>query len=127
MSRFSIREKKKATQTQKCIDNKTVFSIIQSKGGQIMATQITSKDAIREIQKLRGWSQEKLAQESGMKSQSNITGILNRGSSLRVDILTKLVEALGCEIIIRDKQDHTQEWRIHDNSQSSDANNQHHT
>lgn len=75
---------------------------------------VSAKDAIRDIMKQRGWSQEKLAIESGMKSQSNITGILNRGTSLRVDILTKLVEAMGCEIVIRDKMGSKNEWIIND-------------
>ena len=82
---------------------------------------ISAKDAIRSIMKLRGWSQEKLATESGMKSQSNITGILNRGASMRVDILTKLVEAMGCEIVIRDKMGSKNEWVVNDIIKESDS------
>ena len=73
---------------------------------------MTAKEVIREVMKLRGWSQETLAKESGMKSQSNITGILNRCSSLRVDNLQKLLDAMGCEIIVRDKMGSKKEWTI---------------
>lgn len=64
---------------------------------------MTAKDAIREIMADVGYSQSKLAAECGMKGQTNITGILNRGSSLRVDVLEQLVNAMGYEVVIRKK------------------------
>lgn len=73
---------------------------------------MTAKDAIREIMALRKWSQATLAEEAGLKRQSNITGILNRGVSLRVDTLVLLAEAMGCEVVIRDKMGSKMEWRI---------------
>lgn len=62
---------------------------------------MTAKDIVRKIMAEKGFSQEKLAFECGMKRQSNVTGILNRGTSLRVDILEQLVGAMGYEIVIR--------------------------
>ena len=73
-----------------------------------------ARDAIKELMRLRGWSQNKLAEESGFKSQSNITGILNRGSSVRVDSLVQMAEAMGCEVVIRDKMGSKMEWKITD-------------
>ena len=61
-----------------------------------------AKKAIKEIMKACGWSQEKLAEKCGMKSQSNITGILNRNSSLRVDVFLKMIQAMGFELVVRD-------------------------
>ncbi len=61
-----------------------------------------AKKAIREIMKICGWSQEKLADKCGMKSQSNITGILNRNSSMRVDVLLRMIHAMGFELVVRD-------------------------
>lgn len=61
-----------------------------------------AKEAIREAMKVCGWSQETLAQKCGMKSQSNVTGVLNRGSSMRVDILLHMVNAMGFELVLRD-------------------------
>lgn len=60
-----------------------------------------AKDIIRKIMNEKGYSQEKLAVECGMKRQSNVTGVLNRGASLRVDILEQMVSAMGYEIVIR--------------------------
>lgn len=62
---------------------------------------MTAKDAIREIMAEKGYSQEALAVACGMKSQSNVTGVLNRGTSLRVDILEQMVRSMGYEIVIR--------------------------
>lgn len=63
-----------------------------------------AKDAVREAMKVCGWSQEKLAYECGMKSQSNVTGILNRNSSMRVDILLQMVNSMGFEVVLREKR-----------------------
>ena len=67
-----------------------------------------AKEAIRSAMKICGWSQEKLAAECGMKSQSNVTGVLNRGSSLRVDILLQMANAMGFELVLRDKRGNTE-------------------
>lgn len=61
---------------------------------------MTAKDVVRKIMADKGFSQEKLAAESGMKRQSNVTGILNRGTSLRVDTLDQLVSAMGYKIVL---------------------------
>lgn len=72
---------------------------------------MTAKDIVKEIMGVRNWSQSRLAKEAGFKSQSNVTGILNRGSSLRVDNLVQMIEAMGCELVIRDKNAGT-EWSV---------------
>lgn len=59
-----------------------------------------AKQVIREIMKKTGTSQEKLAEKSGLKRQSNVTGILNRYASLRVDKLDQLISAMGYKIVI---------------------------
>jgi len=69
-------------------------------------------DIIKEIMSIRRWSQSKLAHEAGFKSQSNITGILNRGKTLKVDNLVLISEAMGCEVVIRDKMGSGQEWKV---------------
>lgn len=74
---------------------------------------MNSKKTIKAIMADRGWSQQKLAEEAGYQSQSNITGILNRGNSdMRVDLLVKLAAAMGCEVVIRDKYNPKKEWVI---------------
>ena len=63
-----------------------------------------AKEAIREAMKVCGWSQAKLAEECGMKRQSNVTGVLNRNSSMRVDILLQMANSMGFELVMRDKR-----------------------
>lgn len=63
-----------------------------------------AKEAIREAMKVCEWSQARLADECGMKGQTNVTGVLNRGSSMRVDILLQMANAMGFELVLRDKR-----------------------
>ena len=59
-----------------------------------------AKKIVKELIMKTGTSQEKLAKASGMASQTNVTGILNRGTSLRVDKLDQLIAAMGYKIMI---------------------------
>ena len=74
---------------------------------------MTEKDVVRKVMAIRDWSQPKLAEESGFKSQSNITGLLNNNKNgIRIDNLFKMLNAMGCEIVVRDKMGSKQEWVI---------------
>lgn len=74
---------------------------------------MTEKDVVRELMAMRGWSQAKLAAEAGFKSQSNITGLLNNNQNgIRIDNLFKMLDAMGCEIVVRDKMGSKKEWII---------------
>ena len=74
---------------------------------------MTEKDVVREVMKLRDWKQPKLAQEAGFKGQSNITGLLNNNKNgIRIDNLFKMLNAMGCEIVVRDKMGTKKEWII---------------
>ena len=59
-----------------------------------------AKRIIKDIMVKTGVSQEKLAVRCGMKGQTNVTGILNRYSSLRVDKLDQMIRAMGYKIVI---------------------------
>lgn len=61
---------------------------------------MTARDIVKEIMGLKNLSQSKLAEMAGFKSQSNVTGILNRGSSMRVDNLEQMLSAMGYKIIV---------------------------
>lgn len=79
---------------------------------------MTEREAIRELMKLRGWSQQQLATESGFKRQSNISNLLNsRENGMRVDNLLKLVNTMGCDLVIRDKMGSKKEWIISNESE----------
>ena len=74
---------------------------------------MTEKDVIREIMQIRGWKQPQLAKEAGFKSQSNITGLLNNNKNgIRVDNLFRMLSAMGCELVVRDKMGSKKEWVI---------------
>ena len=74
---------------------------------------MTEKDIVRKVMAMRGWSQPKLAAEAGFKSQSNITGLLNNNKNgIRIDNLFRMLDAMGCEIVVRDKMGSKQEWVI---------------
>ena len=74
---------------------------------------MNEKQVVREIMKLRGWSQPKLAEEVGGWSQSNISGLLNNNKNgIRMDNLFKMLDAMGCEIVVRDKMGSKKEWVI---------------
>ena len=71
------------------------------------------KEIVKEVMAMRGWSQAKLAEEAGFKNQANITGLLNRGENgMRIDKLAKMLHAMGCEIVIRDKMGSGKEWTV---------------
>ena len=84
---------------------------------------MTEKQVLREVMNLRGWSQQKLADEVGLKRQSNISNMLNTTSTkgMRVDTMFKLLDAMGCEIIVRDKMGSKKEWLIDDSSSENDS------
>ena len=74
---------------------------------------MTDKELIRELLKLRGWSQADLAHEAGFPSQSNIAGLLNNNKSgMRFDNLYRLIHAMGCEIVVKDKMGSGKEWKV---------------
>lgn len=61
---------------------------------------MTAKDVVKEIMARKKLSQSKLAEQAGFKSQSNITGILNRGTTMKVDSLEQMVSAMGYKIMV---------------------------
>lgn len=74
---------------------------------------MNEKDIVREVMGIRKWSQADLAREAGFKSQSNITGLLNNNKNgIRIDNLVKMLNAMGCEVIVRDKMGSGKEWKV---------------
>ena len=64
---------------------------------------MTAKDIVKEIMVSKRLSQSRLAELAGFKSQSNVTGYLNRGSSMRVDNLIQMLSAMDCRLIVQDE------------------------
>lgn len=81
---------------------------------------MTGKEIVKEIMAYRKWSQAKLADEIG-KSQTNVTGYLNRGKNeMRLDVFTEMVEAMGFEVIVKDKMGSNKKFTVKLNSSKVD-------
>ena len=61
---------------------------------------MTARDVVKEIMALKKLSHSKLAEQAGFKSQSNVTGILNRGTTMKVDNLEQMLSAMGYKIVV---------------------------
>lgn len=74
---------------------------------------MTEKDVVRKVMEVRKWSQPELAKKAGFASQSNITGFLNNNTNgIRFDNLFRMLNAMGCEIIVKDTMGTGKEWTI---------------
>lgn len=83
---------------------------------------MNEKQIVREIMKMRGWSQQKLADEAGYKYQTNIASLLSEGAKgMRVDNLLKLLTTMGCELVVRDKMGSKKEWVVDSTSAPAPA------
>ena len=63
---------------------------------------MNEKQILREAMKATHMSQQKLAEGAGYKTQSHIANILMR-PSMRVDVFVKLLNAMGCELLVRSR------------------------
>lgn len=64
------------------------------------ATEGTAKELVRALTDNRGIKQSDLAERAGFAGQTNISAFY-QSKNMRVDTLIRLVEALGCELVIR--------------------------
>lgn len=63
----------------------------------------TVNEAIKTCMSERNISQQKLAEKAGMKKAQEIQSILRAKKGMRADTLIGLFEAMGYELVIRDK------------------------
>lgn len=64
---------------------------------------MTGKSIIKSLLKEREWSKTQLADEMDIQ-RTNVAGYLNRGTKdMRFDIFLELCNAMGYEVVIRDK------------------------
>lgn len=87
----------------------------------VMPQKADSKEVIRELYKMRGWTQTEFAHEMGYAHQSGIGQLLNDNAgsgkckrSITIATYMRALEALGAELIVRDKMGGGKEWRIDD-------------
>ena len=72
---------------------------------------MTAKEAIKDVMWEKRYTQKKLAEQLGLV-QTAVSNVVNRGSKEpRVDTVVRFIEAMGCEVIIRDPST-GKEWYI---------------
>lgn len=71
-----------------------------------------SNEIIKEIMKLRGFSNNSLAVKLGKSTASAISNPLSRKNAMRIDTLVEMVSAMDCEIVIRSVLKDKSEWVI---------------
>lgn len=74
---------------------------------------MTEQSIIRSAMEIRGFNQTMLAKSAGLKRQSNVSELL-RGRSLRVDNFVKLLDAMGFDVVVRDRNssNKTNTWTV---------------
>ncbi len=69
-------------------------------------------EVIKEIMKLRGFSNQSLATKLGKSTASAVSTKLSREKGMRMDIFLEMVEAMDCEVIIKSKLADKSQWKI---------------
>lgn len=69
-------------------------------------------EIIKEIMKLRGFSNQSLATKLGKSTPSAVSTKLSRANGMRIDIFLEMVEAMDCEVIVKSKLADKTQWKI---------------
>lgn len=67
---------------------------------------------VKEIMKLRGFSNQSLAKKLGKSTASAISNPLSREKGMRIDTLVEMVGAMDCEVIVRSTLKDKSEWVV---------------
>lgn len=78
-------------------------------------------EIVKEIMRLRGYSNQSLASKLGKSTASAISNPLSREKGMRVDTLLEMVSAMDCEIVVRSLLKDKTEWVVSSISKT-DAN-----
>lgn len=67
-------------------------------------------EIVKEIMKLRGFSNQSLATKLGKSTASAVSNPLSRENGMRIDTLIEMVEVMDCEVIVRSTLKDKSEW-----------------
>ncbi len=67
---------------------------------------------VREIMKLRGFSNNSLATKLGKSTASAVSNPLSRENGMRIDTLMEMITAMDCEIVVRSTLKDKSEWIV---------------
>lgn len=65
---------------------------------------MNEKEVIRRVMKAKGVTQEELRKMCGYTSQGVISNLLNRSKSMRVDILVRMLDLMGYDVMVFDRE-----------------------
>lgn len=65
---------------------------------------------VKDIMKLRGFSNQSLATKLGKSTASAVSNPLSRENGMRIDTLMGMVEAMDCELVVRSTLEDKSEW-----------------
>ena len=68
-----------------------------------MAKKMIAQDIAEDLRKKRGYSQSKVAEDSGFNLQSNYGAWIN-SKSMRVDNFIRILRAMGCQLIVKTRE-----------------------
>ena len=69
-------------------------------------------EIIKEIMKLRGFSNQSLSKKLGKSTASAVSTKLSREKGMRMDIFLEMIEAMDCEVIVKSKLADKTQWKI---------------
>lgn len=69
-------------------------------------------EIVKEIMKLRGFTNQSLASKLGKSTASAVSNPLSREKGMRIDTLVEMVGAMDCEVIVRSTLKDKSEWKI---------------
>lgn len=74
-------------------------------------------EIVKDIMKLRGFSNQSLATKLGKSTASAVSNPLSRENGMRIDTLMEMVEAMDCEVVVRSTLKDKSEWIMKRNGQ----------
>lgn len=77
-----------------------------------------ANEIVKEIMKLRGYSNQSLASKLGKSTASAVSNPLAREKGMRVDTLLEMVAAMDCEIVVRSVLKDKTEWVVDSTSKT---------
>lgn len=79
---------------------------------------MTEKEIIVRAMRIRGYTQQMLADAIGAKSQTNVSALLH-SKSMKVETFKKLLDALGFDLVVKDRNLRKDDniWKVETNKE----------
>lgn len=71
--------------------------------GEEKITATNETEILKKLMKMKGYTLQLIAENAGLKRHSNVSEMMRRSRSMRVDNLVRILEAMDCEVVIRSK------------------------